>query len=143
MKTFVVKEQDIKRKWYIVDAKDKTLGRLATKVATVLRGKHKAIFTPFVDTGDFVIVTNASKIRVTGKKVTDKIYQSHSGYPGGFKEETFASLISRAPEKVITLAVAGMLPKGKLGRAMIKKLKVYADDKHEHAANKPVELKLN
>ncbi len=141
MTTYMAKKEEIKRKWYIVDAEGKILGRIASKIAAVLRGKNKVVFTPHVDTGDYVIVTNAEKVRLSGKKEEKKIYQSHSGYPGGYKEEKFSSMIKRNPVKVIHLAVRGMLPKTRLGDAMIKKLKVYKGPKHPHTAEKPVELK--
>ena len=127
----------IDRKWYVVDATDKTLGRLASEVAKVLRGKNKAIFTPHIDTGDFVIVINAEKIKVTGKKLDQKIYYHHSDYVGGMKETTLKEKLAKKPEEVIELAVKGMLPKGPLGREMYKKLHVYAGPEHAHAAQKP------
>ena len=130
----------IDRKWYVVDAEGMTLGRLASEVAKVLRGKNKAIFTPHIDTGDYVIVVNAEKINVTGKKMNQKIYYNHSDYVGGMKETTLAEMMAKKPEKVIELAVKGMLPKGPLGRSMIKKLHVYAGPDHEQQAQKPVEL---
>lgn len=137
MKTQFAKKTDIERKWYVVDAKDAVLGRLAVKVATYLRGKNKPISTPNVDTGDFVIVVNAEKVRVTGKKLDDKVYYHHSGYPGGLKAETLRERLAKKPEEVITDAVWGMLPKNRLGRTMLKKLKVYRGSKHLHAAQKP------
>ncbi|HPP29349.1 MAG TPA: 50S ribosomal protein L13, partial [bacterium] len=124
MRTAVAKKQDIERKWYLIDASDKTLGRLASKVAKILMGKNKSVWTPNVDTGDFVVIVNASKVKVTGRKLDDKTYYRHSGYLGGLKKETLRSLMDRKPETVVTLAVRGMLPKTKLGRQMIKKLKV-------------------
>ena len=130
----------IDRKWYVVDAEGMTLGRLASEVAKVLRGKNKPIFTPHIDTGDYVIVVNAEKIKVTGKKLNQKVYYSHSEYVGGMKETTLAEMMAKKPEKVIELAVKGMLPKGPLGRSMIKKLHVYAGPDHEQQAQKPVEL---
>ncbi|MFH1441583.1 MAG: 50S ribosomal protein L13 [Candidatus Omnitrophota bacterium] len=136
-RTYVAKKEDIKRDWYIFDVKDKVLGRIATKIAVVLRGKHKAIFTPYVDTGDNVVVINASKIRVTGRKASQKVYRRYSGYPGGLREVTLGNMLSDKPEKVIRLAISRMLPGGPLGRDMIKKLKVYADDKHPHKAQNP------
>ena len=136
-KTYLAKKEEIKRQWYIVDAKDKVLGRVATKVATLLRGKHKPIFTPSVDTGDAVIVINAAKIRVTGRKLKQKVYRRFSGYPGGLREVTLATMLKKKPETVMKLAVQRMLPGGPLGRVIIKKLKVYADDKHPHLAQKP------
>ena len=140
MKTFMASPATIDRKWYVVDAEGKTLGRLASEVAKVLRGKNKAIFTPHIDTGDYVIVVNAEKINVTGKKMNQKIYYNHSEYVGGMKETTLAEMMAKKPEKVIELAVKGMLPKGPLGRSMIKKLHVYAGPDHEQQAQKPVEL---
>ena len=142
MKTFMASPATIERKWYVVDAEGQTLGRLASEVAKVLRGKNKPIFTPHVDTGDYVIVVNASKIKVTGKKMDQKIYYSHSDYVGGMKETTLKEMMAKKPEKVMELAVKGMLPKGPLGRSMIKKLHVYAGPEHEQAAQKPVELKF-
>ncbi|MFZ3122248.1 MAG: 50S ribosomal protein L13 [Thermodesulfovibrionales bacterium] len=137
MKTKFAKKTDIEYKWYLVDAKDTVLGRLAVKIAVCLRGKNKAIFTPNVDTGDFVVVVNAEKVRTTGKKLDDKIYYHHSGYPGGIKAKTLRERLSKEPEKVISDAVWGMLPKNRLGRAMLKKLKVYKGSAHPHAAQKP------
>ena len=142
MKTFVAKPETVKRDWYIVDAEGKTLGRIATEIAARLRGKHKAEYTPHVDTGDYIIVVNAEKVHVTGKKFTDKIYQSHSGFPGGIKSISFDKLIKRKPEMVIEAAVKGMLPKGPLGRAMFRKLKVYAGAEHAHAAQQPQVLDI-
>ena len=136
MKTFMASPATIDRKWYVVDATDKTLGRLASEVAKVLRGKNKAIFTPHIDTGDFVIVINAEKIKVTGKKLDQKIYYHHSDYVGGMKETTLKEKLAKKPEEVIELAVKGMLPKGPLGRQMYKKLFVYAGPEHKHAAQK-------
>ena len=140
MKTFMASPATIDRKWYVVDAEGMTLGRLASEVAKVLRGKNKPIFTPHIDTGDYVIVVNAEKIKVTGKKLNQKVYYSHSEYVGGMKETTLAEMMAKKPEKVIELAVKGMLPKGPLGRSMIKKLHVYAGPDHEQQAQKPVEL---
>ncbi len=137
MKTRFAKKTDIEYKWYLVDAKDAVLGRLAVKIAVCLRGKNKAIFTPNVDTGDFVIVVNAEKVRTTGKKLDNKIYYHHSGYPGGIKARTLRERLSKEPQKVISDAVWGMLPKNRLGRAMLKKLKVYKGSAHPHAAQKP------
>ena len=142
MKTFMASPATIDRKWYVVDAEGMTLGRLASEVAKVLRGKNKPIFTPHIDTGDYVIVVNAEKIKVTGKKLNQKVYYSHSEYVGGMKETTLAEMMAKKPEKVIELAVKGMLPKGPLGRSMIKKLHVYAGPDHEQQAQKPVELKF-
>ena len=137
MKTFMASPSTIDRKWYVVDAENKTLGRLAAEVAKVLRGKNKPIFTPHMDTGDNVIVINASKIKVTGKKLDQKIYYHHSDYVGGMKETTLREKMAKKPEQVIELAVKGMLPKGPLGRQMFKKLHVYAGSEHAHAAQKP------
>ena len=137
MKSFVASPATIERKWYVVDAADQTLGRLTSQVAAILRGKNKPTFTPNVDTGDYVIVINAEKIKVTGKKLDQKIYYSHSDYVGGMKETTLREMMNKKPEKVIELAVKGMLPKGPLGRQMIKKLHVYAGAEHGHEAQKP------
>ena len=137
MKTLFAKKDDVDRKWYLVDAQDAVLGRLAVKIANHLRGKNKPIFTPHADTGDFVVVINAEKVRLTGKKLDQKVYYSHSGYPGGIKAETARERLKRVPEKVIEDAVWGMLPKGRLGRSMIKKLKVYRGPNHPHEAQKP------
>ncbi len=141
-KTYVAKKEDIKRQWYLVDAKDKILGRLAAKIAVILRGKHKAIFTPHLDTGDGVIVINASKIRVTGRKLKQKVYRRYSGYPGGLRELPLEALLTKKPATVIQLAVRRMLPSGPLGRDMLKKLKVYSDDKHPHKAQNPTVLEV-
>lgn len=130
MSTNKLSAKNIKREWYLIDAKDKVLGRLATEVATILMGKKKPEYVPYLDTGDFVVVTNAAKVKLTGKKMQTKEYKRHSGYPGGLKVETFDKIIERKPEYVVEHAVAGMLPRNKLGRAMIKKLKVFAGDKH-------------
>lgn len=140
MKTFMVSPATIERKWYVVDAEGKTLGRLASEVAKVLRGKNKAIYTPHIDTGDYVIVVNAEKIKVTGKKLDQKIYYHHSDYVGGMKETTLKEMLANKPERVIELAVKGMLPKGPLGRQMYKKLFVYAGPEHKHEAQKPEAL---
>ena len=137
MKTFMASPATIERKWYVVDAEGKTLGRLASEVAKVLRGKNKAIFTPHIDTGDYVIVVNAEKIKVTGKKMDQKIYYRHSDYVGGMKETTLKEMLAKHPERVIEFAVKGMLPKGPLGREMYKKLFVYAGPELKHAAQKP------
>ena len=140
MKTFMASPATIERKWYVVDAEGMTLGRLASEVAKVLRGKNKAVFTPHIDTGDYVIVVNAEKIKVTGKKLEQKIYYRHSDYVGGMKETTLKEMLAKHPERVIEFAVKGMLPKGPLGREMYKKLFVYAGSEHKHAAQKPEEL---
>ena len=137
MKTFMANPAKIDRKWYVVDAEGQTLGRLASEIAKVLRGKNKPEFTPHLDTGDYVIVINAEKIQVTGKKMDQKIYYNHSEYVGGMKETTLKEMMDKKPEKVIELAVKGMLPKGPLGRSMIKKLHVYAGPEHKNAAQKP------
>lgn len=137
MNTFMASPATIDRKWYVVDATDMTLGRLAAEVAKVLRGKNKPIFTPHIDTGDYVIVVNAEKIKVTGRKLDQKIYYRHSEYVGGMKEATLREMLAKKPEKVIELAVKGMLPKGPLGRQMYTKLYVYAGPDHKHAAQKP------
>ena len=142
MKTYSAKPETVERDWFVIDAEDKTLGRLAVAVATRLRGKHKPEYTPHVDTGDYIVVVNAEKVAVTGKKATDKIYYSHSGYPGGIKDINFQDLIAKAPEKVIQSAVKGMLPRGPLGREMFRKLKVYAGSQHPHVAQQPQTLKL-
>lgn len=139
-KTYVVKKQEIKRAWYLLNAKDKILGRLASKVAVILRGKHKAIYTPSLDTGDGVIVINAAKIRVTGRKLQQKVYRRFSGYPGGLKEVTLETMLKKNPTTVVKLAVRRMLPQGPLGRDILKKLKVYADDEHPHKAQNPIVL---
>lgn len=140
MNTFVPGAAAIERKWFVVDAEGKTLGRLATEIARILRGKHKPIFTPYLDTGDYVIVVNAEKVKVTGKKLDQKIYYHHSGYVGGMKETTLKEMLADKPERVIELAVKGMLPKGPLGRQMYKKLFVYAGPEHKHQAQKPEAL---
>lgn len=137
IKTYSPKQADIRREWFVIDARDQTLGRLASQVAVLLRGKHKPMFTPHMDTGDFVIIVNADKIRVTGKKLDQKVYYRYSGYPGGVKARTLREQLARNPERVIRLAVRGMLPKNRLGRHMIRKLKVYAGDKHPHQAQQP------
>jgi large subunit ribosomal protein L13 len=142
MKTYSAKAETVQRDWYIVDAADKTLGRLAAGIATRLRGKHKPEYTPHVDTGDYIVVVNAEKVRVTGNKAKGKIYHSHTGYPGGLKSISFEKLIEKAPERTIQSAVKGMLPKGPLGRAMFKKLKVYAGDEHPHTAQQPQDLNI-
>ena len=140
MRTFSMRAQDVEHGWFLVDAKDKILGRLATEIARRLRGKHKPEYTAHVDTGDNIIVLNAGQIRVTGHKATDKVYYHHSSYPGGLKSETYKDLLARRPERVIELAVKGMLPKNSLGRAMLRKLKVYAGSEHPHSAQQPFVL---
>ena len=142
MRTISARAEDVKRDWFLIDAEDKTLGRLATEVARRLRGKHKAIYTPHVDTGDYIVIINAEKVRVTGNKTKDKIYYSHSGYMGGLKQINFEDLIQKAPERVIEKAVKGMLPKNSLGRTMFRKLKVYAGKEHGHAAQQPQALEI-
>ena len=142
MTTFSAKATDVQRDWFVVDAAGLRLGRLATEVARRLRGKHKAVYTPHVDTGDYIIVINADKVVVSGRKTTDKMYYHHTGYPGGIKSVSFDKLQATHPERIIEKAVKGMLPHNPLGRAMYRKLKVYAGDKHEHAAQQPKELNL-
>jgi len=142
MKTFSAKAGEVNHDWVVVDAADKTLGRLASEIAHRLRGKHKAEYTPHVDTGDYIVVINAEKIRVTGAKSKDKLYHHHTGYPGGIKSISFEKLIDKAPERVIQGAVKGMLPRNPLGRAMFKKLKVYAGAEHPHAAQQPQVLNV-
>ena len=142
MKTYSAKPATVKRDWYIVDAEGQTLGRLASQIAHRLRGKHKPEYTPHIDTGDFIVVINADKIKVTGKKFTDKIYYHHTGYIGGIKATSFDKLIGKHPERPLTIAIKGMLPKGPLGRAMLKKLKVYAGAEHPHTAQQPQQLIL-
>lgn len=142
MKTYVARPSTIEKKWYVVDAKGKTLGRLATVVADTLRGKRKPIYTPNIDTGDFVVVVNADKVVVTGNKAEQKMYYRHSGYPGGLKAEPFAKLQARRPEEIVRRAVRGMLPHNRLGRAQLRKLKVYAGEEHPHGAQKPEVLEI-
>lgn len=137
MKSFMAKTNEVERKWYVIDAEDKVLGRLATEVATILSGKNKPIYTPNVDTGDYVIIINAEKIKLTGKKLEQKNYSYHTGHPGGLKQVPYKDLIESKPEKIIELAVKGMLPKSSLGRNMIKKLKVYSGPEHKHEAQMP------
>lgn len=142
MKTYMAKPGEVERKWYVVDAADQVLGRLASKIARVLRGKHKPTFTPHVDTGDFVIVINAEKVRLTGNKLKDKKYRWHTGYPGGLKEMSYEKLLEKKPEEAVRSAVKGMLPHNKLGRQLLKKLKVYSGPEHPHQAQQPEELEL-
>lgn len=142
MKTFMASPATIERKWYVIDAQGQTLGRLSSEIAKILRGKNKPTYTPFLDTGDNVIVVNAEKVKVTGKKLDQKIYFNHSDYPGGMRETTLKEMLEKKPTEVITLAVKGMLPKGPLGRTMIEKLHVYAGAEHPHAAQKPEALEL-
>ena len=137
MSSFIQKPAEVERKWYVVDAEGKTLGRMASAVAAILRGKNKPTYTPHVDCGDYVIIINADKVAVTGKKRQEKIYKRHTGYPGGLRELTFEQLMEKHPEEVVRHAVKGMMPNGKLGRKMFKKLKVYAGPEHDHAAQKP------
>ena len=143
MKTISAKAESVQRSWYVIDAEGQTLGRLATEVARRLRGKHKTEYTPHVDTGDYIVVVNAKKVKVTGRKASDKTYYRHTGHPGGLKEATFTQMIERSPEKVIELAVKGMLPRNPLGRAMYRKLKVYAGQEHPHDAQQPETLTLS
>ena len=143
MSTFLQKKENIERKWYIVDAAGLPLGRVATKVATILRGKHKPTYTPYVDCGDYVIVINANKVVLTGNKLNDKMYYNHSGYPGGLRERNAKTMINNYPEEMMERAIKGMLPHNRLGRAMGKKLFVYRGSDHKHEAQKPVELKID
>ncbi len=143
LRTFSAKPETVERGWFVVDAENMVLGRLASEIAKRLRGKHKPIYTPHVDTGDYIVVINAEKIRVTGRKRTDKMYYHYSGYPGGMKSINFDKLIKKAPERIIQLAVKRMLPKGPLGRVMFRKLKVYAGPEHKHSAQQPEPLTLN
>lgn len=142
MKTYYAKPSEVNREWLLIDAEDQILGRVASKAAQILKGKHKPTYTPHVDTGDFVVIINADKIRISGSKATDKSYYRHSGYPGGLKSETFEEAMEKHPERVIEHAVKGMLPKNTLGRAMGKKLKVYAGAEHPHMAQQPREIKM-
>ena len=143
MKTYMAKKSDIKRDWYVIDAEGQTLGRLAAKVATVLRGKHKAIYTPHVDCGDYVIVITAEKVNLTGNKLDQKMYYNHSGYPGGLRERNARTMKEQYPEEMVERAIKGMLPKGRLGRQMYKKLFVYSGNEHKHMAQQPKELKMD
>ena len=140
--TFMAKPQNVQRKWFVVDAEGKTLGRLASQVAAILRGKHKPTFTPHTDAGDFVIIVNAEKIHLTGKKLTDKMYRRHTGYPGGLKEVAAKDLLERRPTRALELAIKGMLPHNRLGADMYRKLKVYAGPEHPHAAQQPEKLEI-
>jgi large subunit ribosomal protein L13 len=142
VKTYSAKNEDIERNWYVVDATGLTLGRMATQIATILRGKHKPIFTPHVDCGDFVVVVNAEKIHVTGNRLDDKMYHRHSGYPGGLHSKTLRQMLDQHPDRVIELAVKRMLPKNNLGRQMLKKLRVYAGPEHPHEAQQPESLEI-
>ncbi len=140
--TFLKREEDGKRNWYLVDLAGKTLGRIASRIARILMGKHKIAYTPHIDAGDFVVAINASKIRVTGKKLRNKIYYHHSGYPGGLKKRTLQEILAKRPEEVIQLAVKRMLPKNRLGRRMLKRFKVYPDEKYPHQAQRPIRIEL-
>jgi large subunit ribosomal protein L13 len=142
MKTYQAKKEEIDHKWYVVNAEGKVLGRLSTELAKILRGKNKPIYTPHVDTGDFVVVVNAGKVTLTGKKLKDKIYYHHTGYPGGIKEMSAEKLLAKKPTEMIRMAVRGMLPKNSLGRQMLRKLKIYAGPNHPHEAQQPVSLEL-
>ena len=142
IKTFIAKKEDVQRDWHVVDATDKVLGRMASRIAMILQGKTKPIYTPHVDTGDFVVVTNAEKIKLTGNKMNEKVYYSHSGYPGGFKEIPIKKWMDKHPDRIVNLAVKRMLPKTKLGSAMLKKLKVYAGPDHSHEAQQPKTLEI-
>jgi large subunit ribosomal protein L13 len=142
MKTFVANEAELDKKWYLVDAENKVLGRLASQIASRLRGKHKAVFTPHADTGDFIVVINAEKVTITGSKATNKVYYRHTGYVGGLKEITAEKLLAKKPAEVLRLAVKGMLPKNSLGRRQLRKLKIYAGSEHPHEAQKPEKLEI-
>ena len=142
MRTFTQKQEEIERNWYIVDAQGETLGRLASRIAPILKGKHKPVYTPHLDCGDFVIIVNAEKVRVTGRKMDQKLYYRHSGYPGGLSSISLKDQLAKHPERVLQAAIRGMLPKNKLGRRMLKKLKVYAGDSHPHQAQQPKPLEL-
>ncbi|MFV1975319.1 MAG: 50S ribosomal protein L13 [Candidatus Scalindua sp.] len=142
IKTYIAKKEDVQKDWYVIDATDKVLGRMASRIAMILQGKTKPIYTPHVDTGDFVIVTNAEKIKLTGNKMNEKVYYTHSGYPGGFKEIPIKKWMEKHPDRIVNLAVKRMLPKTKLGSAMLKKLKVYAGPDHSHEAQQPKTLEI-
>ena len=142
MRTFTQKQEEIERNWYIVDAEGETLGRLASRIAPILKGKHKPVYTPHLDCGDFVIIVNAEKVRVTGRKMDQKLYHRHSGYPGGLRSISLKDQLAKHPERVLQAAIRGMLPKNRLGRRMLKKLKVYAGDSHPHQAQQPRPLEL-
>jgi large subunit ribosomal protein L13 len=142
VRTFTQKQEEIERNWYIVDAEGETLGRLASRIAPILKGKHKPVYTPHLDCGDFVIIVNAEKVRVTGRKMDQKLYHRHSGYPGGLRSISLKDQLAKHPERVLQAAIRGMLPKNKLGRRMLKKLKVYAGDSHPHQAQQPKPLEL-
>ncbi len=143
MKTFMQKKETVERIWYVIDAEGKNLGRVATKAAHILRGKHKPTFTPHIDCGDYVIIVNAAKVNLTGNKLNDKMYYNHSGYPGGLRERNAKTMIENYPEEMMERAIKGMLPKGRLGRAMYKKLFVYAGSEHNQQAQKPIEMKVD
>ena len=143
MKTFMQKKENIERKWYVIDASGLALGRVATKAATILRGKHKVTYTPHVDCGDYVIIVNASQVVLTGNKLNDKMYYNHSGYPGGLRERNAKTMIENYPEEMVERAIKGMLPHNRLGRQMAKKLFVYAGSEHKHEAQKPIEMKVD
>ena len=143
MKTFMQTKETVDRKWYVIDAENLPLGRVATKAATVLRGKHKATFTPHIDCGDYVIIINADKVKLTGNKVNDKMYYNHSGFPGGLRERNAKTMLEKYPEEMVERAIKGMLPNGPLGRQMYRKLFVYAGSEHNHSAQKPTELKID
>lgn len=143
MTSYMQKKETVERKWYVIDAEGIALGRVATKAATILKGKHKATYTPHVDCGDYVIIINASKVKLTGNKLEDKMYYNHSGYTGGLRERNAKTMIEKYPEEMMERAIKGMLPKGPLGRQMGKKLFVYADENHNHQAQKPIEMKVN
>ena len=142
MKTFMQTKETVERKWYVIDAADKPLGRVATKAATILRGKHKATFTPHIDCGDYVIIVNASKVKLTGNKLEDKMYYNHSGYPGGLRERTAKTMVEKYPVEMVERAVKGMLPKNRLGRQIYRQLFVYAGSEHKHEAQKPERLEV-
>ncbi len=142
MKTFFPKKEEIERKWYIVDVKGKVLGRVCSEITKIIRGKHKPIYTPYLDVGDFVVVINAGSVKLTGKKLDNKIYYRYSGYPGGIKAETARFLLKNKPEKLIRLAIKGMLPKNRLGRKLLKHVKIYRDENHPHIAQKPLPLDI-
>ena len=142
MKSFIAKPHEVERKWFVVDAEGKTLGRLASEVASILRGKHKPIYTPHVDTGDYVIIVNAEKIHVTGKKVQQKMYRHHTGFPGGLKEFTFEKMLERKPEDILKRAVKGMLPKGPLGRDLFRNLRVYKDENYKQVSQNPEKVEI-
>ncbi len=143
MKTFMQTKETVDRKWYVIDAENLPLGRVATKAATVLRGKHKATFTPHIDCGDYVIIINADKVKLTGNKLNDKMYYNHSGFPGGLRERNAKTMLEKYPEEMVERAIKGMLPNGPLGRQMYRKLFVYAGSEHNHVAQKPTELKID